>query len=221
MTDATPNSRLALFLSSKAITQNQLAEMLKTSQPTISAILGGNRNLSKGMIARLGAVFPDLDKDWLLTGEGTMPQESSAEQEVSILTAPTPSVPLYSLESVAGFSGQGVQPQYIEKEIPWANAKDGDFAVHVTGNSMEPRIPNGSMVLVRPYNYTDYTELEFGRVHVVVTDDDRAMIKVVKLDPDNPRHILLISFNPDYPARSIPVSSIRRVFLAVFVQAPL
>ena len=51
MTDATPNSRLALFLSSKAITQNQLAEMLKTSQPTISAILGGNRNLSKGLIA--------------------------------------------------------------------------------------------------------------------------------------------------------------------------
>lgn len=163
----------------------------------------------------------DLDVNWLLTGEGAMLRESPDGQEISMVSTPMLTVPLYSLETVAGFSGRQDQPQYVEAEIPWANAKDGDFAVHVTGNSMEPKIPNGSLVLVRPYPYLDYTDLEFGRVHIIVTNDGRAMLKVVKLAPDKPRHILLISFNPDYPARSIPAASIVRVFLAVSVQAPL
>lgn len=162
----------------------------------------------------------DLNINWLLTGEGTMLREAPVEQEVTLAAVPMPSVPLYSLESVAGFTALQ-QPQFIEAEIPWANARPGDFAVHIAGNSMSPRIPNGSMVLVRPYTYTDYTDLEFGRVHIVVTTDDRAMIKVIKIDPDQPGNILLISFNPDYPPRSIPVATIRRVFLAIAVQAPL
>lgn len=206
-----------MLLGALGLSQNQFAQKLGVSQANFNQIINGKRPFGKNMQRRVISEF-GVSSDWLLTGEGPMLRDM---QEVSILTTPVPSVPLYSLESVAGFAEDKDQSQYVEKEIPWAEAKDGDFAVHVAGNSMEPRIPNGSMVLVRPYNYTDYTDLEFGRVHIVVTNDNRAMIKVVKLDTGQPRHVLLISFNPDYPPRSIPVSSVRRVFLAVAVQAPL
>ena len=181
------------------------------------------------MTARIREAFPNLDIEWLLNGEGSMLRKEEAmltsSRDNDILTAVSmddiPRIPLYSLTAVAGFGNGTDMSEYVEAQIPWASAREGDFAIHVTGNSMEPKIPNGSDVLVRPYNYFDYNDLEFGRVHVVVTDDDRAMLKVVKLDRKNPGHLLLISYNEDYPDVSMPVSSIRRVFLAVAVQAPL
>lgn len=211
-------SRLHEYLSFKRFSAKDFERITGLGNGTCAKISERTRRTTFDRISKSPI---DLNVHWLLTGEGTMLRDASAEQEISLVSSPLPSVPLYSLESVAGFSARQEQPQYVEKEIPWANAKAGDFAVHVAGNSMEPKIPNGSMVLVRPYPYTDYTDLEFGRVHIIVTDDDRAMIKVIKIDPEQPDNILLISFNPDYPTRSIPVASIRRVFLAVAVQAPL
>ncbi|MCM1517562.1 MAG: hypothetical protein NC117_02860 [Pseudoflavonifractor sp.] len=167
----------------------------------------------------MSQTFPELNMQWLMTGEGEMLNHPA--EVVPVRQSEVATVPLYALESVAGFSGDTERQQYIEEMIPWVGARDGDFAVHVTGDSMEPRIPDGSTVLLRPYTYSDYTDLEFGRVHVVVTDDDRAMLKIIRLDRERPGGILLISINDEYPTKRLPVARIRRVFLAVSVQSPL
>lgn len=185
-------------------------------------MLKGQQKISRLTVKKVKLGFPQLNAQWLLTGEGEM-FASSPDNDIltAVAMADIPRVPLYSLTAVAGFGNGTDMSENVEALIPWASARQGDFAIHITGSSMEPKIPNGSDVLVRPYNYVDYNDLEFGRVHVVVTDDDRAMLKVVKLDRKNPGHLLLISYNEDYPDVSIPISSIRRVFLAVAVQAPL
>ena len=40
---------------------------------------------------------------------------------------------------------------HAEEEISFSEGKDGDFVIRVTGNSMLPWYPEGTLILVRPY----------------------------------------------------------------------
>lgn len=68
----TVNQRLDFFRKSLHINKTELATELKTSQPAISAILSGKRPLSRGMIARIKQLHPELNVIWLETGLGDM-----------------------------------------------------------------------------------------------------------------------------------------------------
>ena len=64
--------RIIDFLKYKNISQQEIAISLGTSQPNVSAMCKGYRTISKKTIVKLSNIFPDLNVDWLLTGEGSM-----------------------------------------------------------------------------------------------------------------------------------------------------
>lgn len=66
------SQRLKFFIESKHLKARELAVEIGTSQPAVSEILNGKRTLSRGMIARIKAHYPQLNIQWLLTGEGDM-----------------------------------------------------------------------------------------------------------------------------------------------------
>ncbi len=70
--DNTINERLSDFLINKNISQQEIAISLGTSQPNVSAMCKGYRTISKKTVVKLSNIFPDLNVDWLLTGEGSM-----------------------------------------------------------------------------------------------------------------------------------------------------
>lgn len=70
--DNTINERLSELLINKNISQQEIAISLGTSQPNVSAMCKGHRTISKKTIVKLSNIFPDLNVDWLLTGEGSM-----------------------------------------------------------------------------------------------------------------------------------------------------
>ena len=70
--DNTINERLSELLINKNISQQEIAISLGTSQPNVSAMCKGYRTISKKTIVKLSTIFPDLNVDWLLTGEGSM-----------------------------------------------------------------------------------------------------------------------------------------------------
>lgn len=70
--DNTINERLSKLLINKNISQQEIAISLGTSQPNVSAMCKGYRTISKKTIVKLSNIFPDLNVDWLLTGEGSM-----------------------------------------------------------------------------------------------------------------------------------------------------
>ncbi len=70
--DNTINERLSELLINKNISQQEIAISLGTSQPNVSAMCKGYRTISKKTIVKLSNIFPDLNVDWLLTGEGSM-----------------------------------------------------------------------------------------------------------------------------------------------------
>lgn len=72
------NQRLNFFVKSKHLKVSEFAIEIGTSQPTMSLILAGKRPLSRGMIARIKAHYPQLNVQWLLTGEGDMVVNSNS-----------------------------------------------------------------------------------------------------------------------------------------------
>lgn len=57
-------------------------------------------------------------------------------------------IPLYNIPLSAGL-GEEILGSDIPFEEYETDAEDGDFALHISGDSMEPEIPNGSIVIVK------------------------------------------------------------------------
>ena len=77
------------------------------------------------------------------------------------------------------------------EEIDTALANTGDFfGLRIKGNSMEPRMQEGDVVIVRKQDTADT-----GDTVVVLVNGDSATVKKIKYGPDG---ITLISTNPSY-----------------------
>ena len=90
---------------------------------------------------------------------------------------------------------------YMVADGKYAN---GDyFCLQVTGDSMSPKIDDGSIVLVKRQDYA-----ENGDVVVVIVGDEDSMIKQIEYGDDK---LTLVSFNHFYPPKIFEKEEINRV----------
>lgn len=64
--------RLETFINSLNIKHKLFAERVGTSNKFVSQIINGHNNLTTDMAYRIGKSYPQLNKEWLLHGEGEM-----------------------------------------------------------------------------------------------------------------------------------------------------
>lgn len=62
------------FLKSEKIIRNQqqFVEMIDSDRTTVSKIVNGKQSVPIGMFDRIVSAFPNVSRDWLLTGTGKM-----------------------------------------------------------------------------------------------------------------------------------------------------
>ena len=123
-------------------------------------------------------------------------------------------VPVINLDARGGFSPNDVTDtsQYTSSLMPFARefAQEGDIVVPIYGDSMSPKYPSGSYVLVRPVElWREY--LELGQTYVVELSDGRRIIKNIKRGTSSDT-LLFESINPDYDSSEISKSIIRSIF---------
>lgn len=126
-------------------------------------------------------------------------------------------VPLKSPDARGGYtcSDDTDCSEYVLEMLPFSNsvAHDGDFAISISGDSMMPRYPSGSIVLVRPIpTWREYIEL--GATYVIELQDGRKLIKVIKQGSDR-EHFQLCSVNPAYEPSEVARDFIARLYLVV------
>lgn len=139
----------------------------------------GNNGISLDVANRIVAKFPQVDKLWLLTGEGQMFSDTKLRGA---------QVPYYHIEVERGIPD-------LEKLIPESYlvvspVGECDFAMCYTGRAMEPSIPSGTILLLKAIDRdaiipgseyvivgrkivtlrTVRTSLEEGRVRLVAGD---------------------------------------------------
>lgn len=209
----------------------QLSDSLGKDRPQWAYdILNENKNvgISKNIAELVCEKFPQINKSWLLTGEGKMLLANNNPQKGDILSqaGPIPTdatyklVPVIHIDSVGGMHSNNDlvgEPQYIEGYVPFVNAKDDDKAIYQSGDSMIPTIPPGSLMQIREVkNWREY--FGYGNIFVIELSDGRRITKEVSRYEENPKgYVWCVSHNPNVPDEELPKSMIVSVWKVIKV----
>lgn len=223
-------NRIRILMSHFGLNQSQFAKRAKIQPSNLSAILNGKRPCEDAVINKLVLSY-DINKDWLLTGNGNMllngQDKNSSAQVVgpyisenlikirSAVISPTASFNEFAQTPPEDYDFTSITPE------PGETIGADDMVFTINGDSMYPEIKNRTKVLgvfIRPQHW------HWARDVVIIAYDDYFVIKRVKennLDTGN--HIVLSSDNPDYPQTvTVPLSSIRVMYQASrIVSAPI
>ena len=184
--------------------QYSFADKFGVAQSTVGSWEAGKREPNFDTMQRLADFF-GVSVDYLL-GRDSIPDEP-----------PAPSRPGSKWIPVLGRVAAGTPIEAVEdildyEEIDAKTAASGDhFALQIKGQSMEPKISDGDVVIVRKQDYC-----ESGDVAVVLVNGDEATVKRIKKEPAG---IMLIPNNPAYEPKfysneeieSLPVRIIGKV----------
>jgi Predicted transcriptional regulator len=221
------NNRLRLLIKENKTTQKKFCEIIGIKDSALRDILTRNYNPNTDILMKIADKFPQYSINWLLTGVGNMEldyddviyNDSKLKNESEPLKEYLPSsnfklIPLMNLDVAGGSTNHETDTsQYIEKYVPFIDAKDGDICCPVTNNSMLPVYPPGTLVQLRKVErWKEY--IDYGQVYVVDLVDGRRLIKQVKRGAQKGEY-LLRSFNPEYDDNEVSEEMIYSMWLVV------
>ena len=182
------------------------------------------KNISKGVgadkLEKILNAFPELNRTWLLTGEGSMLRNNNNESNETYENNETNNhtLPLIPIAAVAGFNGLDIPgipltqcPQY---SIPDFIEQKAEYLIRVSGSSMYPKYSSGDILACR--RIQEITFIQWGKIYVIDSQQG-AMVKRLFEIPDDPEQILCKSDNPQYPLFQLPKSEIRSLSIVVGV----
>lgn len=204
----TPQERLRALIENMGLSVNRFEIACGLSNGSVSKV---GQQISTKMLEKIQAQYPNVNRDWLLTGNGEM---LVAEEPVT--TEEVVMVPLYNLDARGGFgTNEVLEPEYVDTLMPFScsMARPGDIAIHVYGNSMYPKYPNGTILLIRQLE-TWYEYVELGAAYVIETTDGQRYLKNV-CGAEREGFFLLKSINPEFDPSEMPKTLIRHMFRVV------
>ena len=210
------NEKLKKWFAGQGIKQTDIAEKLNVSPTIVNNYLNGQRRFGKNVALKWSNAF-GLNPLWLMSG-GTQGEITGAL--VNILPNPQEdiiNIPILSPDAAGGFrpNDQADIDQYTIGTMPFNKqiAHTGDVVIPVYGDSMTPKYPAGSYILIRPIEaWREYIEL--GRSYVLELADWRRIIKIVRKGSDS-THYTLDSYNVDYESNEVAISFINNMWLVV------
>lgn len=221
MSEVTVKERIMEYIESQKISVNSF-------ERTVGLSVGYLRQLrkepSREKIKSIIIAYPELNEHWLLTGEGEMlnsdaviSSKGESDERVSYL------VPLINIDSVGGVHSHNqltAGEQYLVARIPFPDAREGDYAIMQSGDSMSPTIPPGSIIQIRKVeDWRDY--IGYGNVYVLWLKDERRITKIIRRCDEDPRNfVLCCSYNPDHDDEELPRSFIREVWKVINILVP-
>ena len=196
-------------------TQKELAEELGITQPQVNNIVSARERLGLKNAQKF-ALALNIDPLWLMTqGEqgsppGALPSPPPHDPDII-------NIPILSPDAAGGFrpNDHADIDQYTIGTMPFNRqiAHAGDVVIPVYGDSMTPKYPAGSYILIRPIEaWREYIEL--GRSYVLELADWRRIIKIVRKGSDS-THYTLDSYNVDYESNEVAISFINNMWLVV------
>lgn len=176
-------NRIRELRKKRCMTMKELGAVVGLAESTISQYETGKREPDNETLLRLGEFF-NTSVDYLLG------------RETATDGSPDPSVPGSKWIPVIGTIPAGTPVEAIEEildyeEISPQMASQGEhFALKIKGQSMEPKISDSDVVIVRKQD-----DCDSGDVAVVFVNGNEATVKRIKKEPSG---IMLIPSNPSY-----------------------
>lgn len=179
------------------------------------------------MIARILEAFPELNRDWLLTGEGSM---LKGDSDVTLLgnvqkanETDTVDVRFFEVTPTASFrefcEGINEESQTVSIVPPAGeHISESDCVFEIYGESMAPQINNKARVLCREIPASKWHNIPNGQI-IVIAYADKFVIKRIGINAlGEANYLTLQSDNPDYPqVETVQRADIRTIFTARFI----
>lgn len=208
--------RFDKYMKTKGLNDNKVTNSLGLSIGTLGKSRKENRDLSEKNIEKILNFYTDLNRTWLLTGEGSMftTEPSLAGFNEMEYTR----VPLLPISAQGGSLNDfvvSVSLQDCEKII--SPIKGADIAITISGDSMADEYPNGSIVLAKRINERAF--IDWGKVYVLDTCNG---VVVKTLTPSEKEDcIRCVSINPDpiYAPFEVALNDIYGVYRVMLCMA--
>lgn len=170
------------------------------------------------VIAKILAIYKDLNINWLLTGEGNMLRTESEKENIPVAhpsDSPMEGIPLIPISAMAGaFTGEQSVLEYECERFVVPTFKGAEFLISVKGSSMYPKYNSGDIVACKRLPMDDIF-FQWNKVYVLDTDQG-PLIKRVKPGSDK-EHVLIVSDNEHYEPFELPLDRIYHVALVIGV----
>lgn len=228
----TPKERLILFISYLGIGQSRFEKNCGLSNGYVNNSKG---NFGASKLDDILQRYPELNRTWLMTGEGEMLKaagQSNAKMIGGVYQAGQKDdrvlmvdyVPIAASATFIDNLGNSTEPE-LEKfpVIPQGNEGESSERLcvfEVEGESMAPNIPSGALILGKeiPERSWHYAE----GVVVAVYDQYLVVKRVARNALLTDNYLILRSDNPDYGEMLVQLSDIRALYKAKrIISAPI
>lgn len=201
------------------LTKSAMAESFGISPSKFTEILKGRMNAGTEIMSKLSDLY-NVSAEWILTGKGEMTYGQIEHPSHTFAlptdrTLPRQEVPLYDYNATAGlvaiFNDHTLEPTDF-LEIP--NLPPVDGAIYVRGESMSPLLKSGDIVMYKKKELS-YDSILWGEIYLLsfISDGDPyTAVKYIQKS-DQADKVRLVSFNPTFAPKDIPMSSITALAL--------
>lgn len=211
--------RIVKFLETNKISKRGFANAIGRSNSYVNNIVN---TISVDALNAIKVAYPDLNTDWLLTGEGEMLKSQNqtnvkyiapylGEDSVNVPHVTQRAIRYWTDVDVAGGTEKlfedTLTDNYEDMVIP--EFRDCTDAVNLYGDSMSPRYNPGQIVILK--EWTD-PFIAFGQVYLVITKSGFRTVKYLRKG-DKSSEVLCVSENPKYDPFTIGLEDILKMYL--------
>lgn len=177
------------------------------------------KTLGSDRILRIHTKYPELNIEWLVTGNGEMIKNTEREQktieisESAISETKRKGALIYDIDATCGLSGRDIEftDEKVIGSIDAPEINPDSKIIFATGDSMLPLIASGDRVVIRKIESWDY--FNYGQVYLIITNEYRLIKRVRRHPKDSDNLILLRSENPNYDDIDLPKREIIHLFI--------
>jgi len=170
--------QLKVLRKREGMTQAEVAAKLGVDRSTYAKYETGQSEPNFEMIQKLAVLF-SASTDFLIKGAGAVAAHGGIK--IPVLGDVAAGLPIEAVENIVDY-----------EEIDASLAATGEFfGLRIKGSSMEPRIREGDVVIVRKQE-----DASTGDTAVVLVNGDSATVKRIKKEPDG--GLWLLPNNPAY-----------------------
>lgn len=208
----------------KVHTPTGFANALGVSRSLITEICKKRTNAGILPIQKLVQEFPEINANWILTGEGQMVNEIASKDELvqkfnlrtdNDLSHQT--IPIYNLEAAAGlvelFRDVKSSDPIDTMNIP--NMPKCDGAVYVSGDSMYPLLKSGDIIMYKQISDIK-NNIFWGQMYLISIDVDQEeyiMVKYLQRSEKGDDFVVLVSENRHHQDKEVRLQHIRALAL--------